>query len=139
MEPNTQTAPSSKAKARIAHAVAGIVILFLLFDSVIHIMVIPPVVESFNDLGYPVHLAVWLGIFELACVIMYVIPRTSVLGTVLLTGYLGGAVATQLRIGAPLLSTALFPVYIGMLLWVAVYMRDSRLRTLIPFRQGKYE
>jgi hypothetical protein len=139
MENASQSAPPSKTKARIAHAIAGIVILFLLFDSVIHILAITPVVESFNQLGYPAHLSPGLGIFELICLIMYVIPRTSVLGTILLTGYLGGAVAVQLRAGAPLLSTALFPVYVGVVLWGALYMRDSRLRTLVPLRQGKYE
>jgi hypothetical protein len=98
-------------------------------------MVIPPVVESFNQLGYPVDLAVTLGIIELICLITYVIPRTSVLGAILLTGYLGGAVAIQLRIGAPLFSTALFPIYIGILVWEGLYLRDDRLRALVPGRK----
>jgi hypothetical protein len=79
-------------------------------------------------------LSVIIGVIELICVIIYTIPRTSVLGAILQTGYLGGAVAIQLRIGAPLFSTALFPIYIGILAWGGLYLRDDRLRTLIPLR-----
>ena len=109
-------------------------VLFMLFDSAIHLMKIPPVVESFGQLGYPVSLAVGLGIIELICVVLYVVPRTAVLGAILLTGYLGGAIASQVRIGAPLFSNALFPVYLGVLIWGGLYLRESRLRALIPLR-----
>ena len=109
---------------------SALAILFLLFDSVIHLMVIDPVAEAFKQLGYPVEIAVPLGIIELVCLIIYVIPRTSILGAVLLTGYLGGAVATQVRVSAPLFSTELFPIYIGVLLWGGLYLRDERVRTL---------
>ena len=93
-------------------------------------MVIDPVAQAFKQLGYPVEIAVPLGIIELVCLIIYVIPRTSILGAVLLTGYLGGAVATQVRVSAPLFSTELFPIYIGVLLWGGLYLRDERVRTL---------
>ena len=116
---------------------SALAVLFLLFDSVIHILKIEPVVESFTQLGYPVSLAVGLGILELVCLILYVLPRTSVLGAILLTGYLGGAVAVQVRVGAPFFSHALFPVYLGVLLWGGLFLRDDRLRALIPLRRGE--
>src|SRR5581483_3905108 len=107
-------------------------VLFLLFDGVTHIMQITPVVESFNQLGYPASLALGIGILELVCLVIYVIPSTSIIGAVLLTGYLGGAVASHLRLGDPLFSNVLFPVYIGALLWIGLYLRDNRLRALLP-------
>ena len=135
MQPDTQSIPKKKSwTGRIMSAIA---LLFLFFDSVIHLVVINPVVESFKQLGYPVELAITLGIIELGCLILYVIPRVSVLGAILLTGYLGGAVATQLRIGAPLFSTALFPIYVGILVWGGLYLRDERLRALIPLQTDK--
>jgi hypothetical protein len=109
-------------------------VLFLIFDSVIHIMKPAPVREGFAKLGYSLSLAVPLGIIELICLVLYVIPRTSVLGAALLTGYLGGAVATNLRAGAPLFSNVLFPVYLGVLLWGGLYLRDERLRAVFPVR-----
>ena len=126
--------PLSKKMLWTGRILRGIVILFLLFDGVIHLMVIAPVVESFNQLGYPVDVAVALGVIELICLDLYVTPRTSILGAIMLTGYLGGAVATQLRIHAPLFSTALFPLYIGILVWGGLYLRNERLRALISLR-----
>ncbi|MGI8954304.1 MAG: DoxX family protein, partial [Nocardioidaceae bacterium] len=80
--------------------------------------------------------AVWIGVVELVCLALYLIPRTSVLGAILLTGYLGGAVAAQVRIEAPVFSTLLFPVYTGVLLWVGLYLRDADLRELVPLRRA---
>ncbi len=108
-------------------------VLFLLFDGVIHLMMIPPVVEAFSRLGYPVSLAFGIGILELACLALYVIPRTAILGGILLTGYLGGAVSTNLRAGAGAFPV-IFPVIIGVLLWGALFLRDARVRELIPLR-----
>jgi len=108
--------------------------LFLLSDSVIHMMVIAPVVESFAELGFPVSLSLGIGILELVCIVLYLFPRTSVLGAILLTGYLGGAVAAQVRIGSPLFSHTLFPVYVGLLIWGGLFLREDRLRALIPLR-----
>lgn len=90
-------------------AISGIAVLFLLFDSVIKLVLIDPVVASFTQLGYPVSLARGIGLLELLCLAAYLIPRTSVLGAILLTGYLGGAVATHVRIGSPLFTHVLFP------------------------------
>ncbi|MGH7629628.1 MAG: DoxX family protein [Gemmatimonadales bacterium] len=107
-------------------------VLFLLFDSVINLMKIDPVVASFARLGYPVSLARGIGILELVCLALYVIPRTSILGAIVLTGHLGGAVATHVRIGDPLFTHVLFPVYGGVLVWGGLFLRDNRLRALIP-------
>lgn len=136
METITQTASGSGARLWVGRIMSAIVILLLIFDSVIHLLVIAPVVESFNELGLPVDLAVGLGIIVLICLTLYVIPRTSILGAILLTGYLGGAVATQMRVHAPLFSTALFPIYVGVLVWGGLYLRDHALRALIPLRRG---
>src|SRR3954462_9547467 len=113
---------------------SGLVVAFLLFDAIIHTMKPPPVIEGFARLGFPVDVAVPLGILELILVALYVIPRTSVLGAIILTGYLGGAIAAQVRIGAPLFSTELFPIYVALLMWGGLYLREGRLRALIPFR-----
>ena len=75
------------------------------------------------------------GIIELVCIALYVIPRTSVFGAILLTGYLGGAIATQVRVDAPLFSTTLFPIYVALFLWGGLYFRDDRVRSLIPLRR----
>lgn len=88
------------------------------------------VVEGFTHLGYDANLAVGLGIVELACTVIYLIPQTSVLGAILLTGYLGGATATHLRIGEPYFAT----VIIGMVFWAGLYLRDPRIRALLPLR-----
>jgi hypothetical protein len=81
-----------------------------------------------------VSLASGLGLLELVCLVLYVVPRTAVLGAILLTGYLGGATAAQVRIGAPLFTRVLFPVYVGVLVWGGLFLREDRLRTLIPLQ-----
>ena len=114
---------------------SGLAVLFLTFDVVIHIMKPAPVIKGFTDLGWSPSLAVPLGIIELACLVLYLIPRTSVLGAVLLTGYLGGAVATNLRVAAPLFTNTLFPIYVGVFLWGGLYLRDNALRAVFPVRK----
>jgi hypothetical protein len=128
-------ANESKGKLWTARIFSGIAVLFLLFDSTIHILKPAPVVEGFAKLGFPISTSVTLGVIELACVVLYVIPRTSVFGAILLTGYLGGAIATQVRVGAPMFSTTLFPIYVALLIWGALYLRDDRVRALIPVRR----
>ena len=115
---------------------SGLVILFLLFDGVTKLMLIKPVTDAMPQLGYPVSLARPIGVIVLACLALYVIPRTAVLGAILLTGFLGGAVATNLRIGNPLVSHVLAPVYVGLMVWGGLYLRDARLRALIPVRRS---
>jgi DoxX-like protein len=112
-----------------------IVVLFLLFDAVIHLMNIAPVVQAFAELGMPDSKAMTIGVLELFCLVVYLIPQTAVLGAILLTGYLGGAVAMQTRIGSPLFGLVLFPVYLGLLVWGGLYTREPRLRALFPIRR----
>ena len=125
----------SKGQLWTGRVLSALGALFMVFDGVIHILRITPVVDAFAQLGYPLGASRTLGVIELVCVALYLLPRTSVLGAILLTGYLGGAIATQVRIGAPLFSTTLFPVYVALLLWGGLYFRDDRIRTLIPVRR----
>jgi len=128
-----QTAPSKKG-VWAGHILSGLVVLFLIPDGIIKFIKPAPVIEASAHLGLPLSLANTLGILVLVCTAIYVFPRTSVLGAILLTGYLGGAVATHLRVGDPLFSHILFPTYLGVLLWLGLYLRDARLRALIPLR-----
>src|SRR5580704_12979120 len=111
--------PNSLSKKTLwtGRIVSGLVTAFLLFDAIIHLMKPAPVVEAFAKLGFPLRLAVPLGITELVCMALYVFPRTSILGAVLLTGYLGGAIAIQLPTSNSLFGEILFPVYVGVILW----------------------
>jgi hypothetical protein len=111
-------------------------VLFLLFDAGGHLVVPSAVVEAFNRLGYPTSLSRALGIIELVCLVAYVIPRTAILGAILLTGYLGGAVATHLRVRDPVFDT-FFPIIFGVLAWAGLYLRDPRLRILIPLAKPR--
>ena len=113
---------------------SGLVVLFLVFDGVLKFFKSAPVVEAFAHVGWPLALANTIGVLLLVCTILYAIPATSVLGGILLTGYLGGAVATHLRAGDPLFSHVLFPTYIGVLLWGGLYLREEQLRKLLPLR-----
>jgi Ca2+/Na+ antiporter len=125
---------SSKTSVWVGRILSGLVVLFLVPDGIIKFIKPAPVIETSAHLGLPLSLANTLGILLLICTAIYVFPRTSVLGAILLTGYLGGAVATHLRVGDPLFSHILFPTYLGVLLWLGLYLRDSRLRALIPLR-----
>ncbi len=100
----------------------------------IHLLNIAVVREAMTSLGFPVGSAVLIGAVEVVCLALYLVPRTSVIGAIALTGYLGGAVAAQLRIEAPLFSTLLFPVYIGIAVWVGLWLRDAALAALVPLR-----
>ncbi|MCW2778023.1 MAG: rane protein [Frankiales bacterium] len=119
------------ARTRTAWGVTALVALFLAFDGVTHVLQVQAVTDSFRDLGYPDGSALGIGVVELVCLGLYLLPRTAPLGAVLLTGYLGGAVAAQLRVEAPLLSTALFPVYTGVLVWGGLALRDRRVLQLV--------
>ena len=114
--------------------VSTIAALFLLVDAVAKLFKPAPVVEGTVQLGYPESVIIGLGILLLVCTILYMIPRTSVLGAILLTGYLGGATATHVRVGGPLFSI-LFPGIFGILIWGGLFLRDERLRALIPLRR----
>jgi hypothetical protein len=106
--------------------------LFLLLDATAKVLAARPAVDGTVALGWPAGLVVVIGVVEFACVVACVVPRTAVLGAILLTGYLGGAVATHVRIGNPLASHVLFPVYVALLVWGGLFLRDARLRALVP-------
>lgn len=110
-------------------------ILFLAFDGVAKLMRLPPVLEACAKLGYSDNVAGPLGLTLLVCVVLYAVPATSVLGAILLTGYLGGAVATHVRVGDPLFSHILFPTYVAALVWGGLYLREARMGALLPFRK----
>jgi hypothetical protein len=131
------TEPGTQSSGRLwaGRILTALPVLFLLFDVVIHFLKPALVVTGFEQLGWSASLSVPLAIVELVCLVLYLIPRTSVLGAVLLTGYLGGAVATNLRVGAPLFTNILFPVYVGVFLWGGLYLRDARLRGVFPVRK----
>lgn len=134
--PAVKTSASIKA-LWAGRIISGFVVLFLLVDAGFKLIrpLPAPAVEAFGKLGYPVEFASGIGILLLACVAAYLIPRTSVLGAILLTGYLGGAVASHVRVGDPWFSHALFPVYVGLLVWGGLYLREARLSTRVPFRE----
>jgi hypothetical protein len=134
MPRDTQTAPVSKKMLWTGRIMSALVVLFLLMDGVMKLVNPAPVVEGMTKLGYPLRLTSVIGIVLLVGVALFAIPRTSVLGAILLTGYLGGAVASQLRVGLPLFSNVLAPVYIGVLIWGGLFLRDRRLRALLPAR-----
>ena len=130
----TQVTSVSKGRLWAGRIMSGLVVAFLVFDGVLKFFKPAPVAEAFARVGWPLQLANVLGAVLLTCTVLYVIPRTSVLGAMLLTGYLGGAVATHSRVGDPLFSHILFPTYLGILLWGGLYLREERLRGLVPFR-----
>lgn len=137
---STFALPSGETKSvrftatKIGRAISALPVLFLTFDTVIKFTDLAPVAESMTQLGWPLSATLGIGLVELLCLALYLVPRTSVLGVILLTGYLGGAVASHLRVGNPLFSHILFPVYVAALLWVGLYLRESRLRALVPLR-----
>ena len=114
---------------RILSALAA---LFLTFDSMMKILKLSAAVEGTTRLGYPESAVLGIGVIELICVVVYLIPRSSVLGAILLTGYLGGAIATHVRVGSPLVFYTLFPIYVAILVWGGLFLRDYRLRALLP-------
>lgn len=114
---------------------SGLAIVFLLFDGAIKLVPLDIVITTSQQLGIPTELARTLGVLTLACTILYAIPRTSVLGAILLTAYMGGAIYTHVRAGSPLFTHTLFGVYLAMLIWGGLYLRDERVRALIPFQR----
>jgi DoxX-like protein len=128
MRSGTQSAPVSNSKPWAGIIISALPALFLLFDVILKLVKPPDVVGATVQLGYPESVILPLGVVLLVCTVIYVIPRTAVLGAILLTGYLGGAVATHVRVENPLPTHTLFPVYIGALLWGGLFLRDQRMR-----------
>lgn len=140
MEAMIQAAPAVETTARgttgrvgagvwIGRVLSGLVVLFMAFDGAMKIVVDPHVVTAMNELGWPPGQTVALGVLALACAALYAVPRTSILGAVLLTGFFGGATAAKARLED---ASLLFSVFMGVLTWAGVYLRDVRLRALLP-------
>lgn len=125
----TATAPS-KGKVWTGRIMGGIVILFMLMDSVFKFIVNEQVIKGTTDLGFSTHHLPTLGTLGLLSIILYIIPRTEILGAILLTGYWGGAIATHVRLDNPLFTHILFPVYLGILAWGALVLKNENLRKL---------
>ncbi len=128
---SSEIAPVSKAARWTGYIMSALPVLMLVMSATMKFLKPPDVLEGFEHLGYPVSLAIPLGIVELGCTILYVIPQTSVLGAILLTAYLGGATATHVRV-----EEAFFiPIVLGILIWGGLFLRDPRIRNLIPLRK----
>jgi len=126
----TGTAPASKGKIVTGWTLSALPSVMLLFFGALALAKPPAVIQGMEHLGYPESRALVVGILEIACTIIYLIPRTSVLGAVLLTGYLGGATASHVRIGEP----PIMPIIVAGLIWLGLYLREERLHKLLPFR-----
>jgi hypothetical protein len=121
----------SRRRLWTGRILTGLVGLFMLFDGGIKVLRLAPAINGTVELGYPAHDVFAIGLLALSCLVLYLIPRTAILGAVLLTGYLGGAIATHLRVGNPLFTHTLFPVYVAALIWGGLALRDGRLRLLL--------
>jgi DoxX-like family len=130
MESATQTAPVSNKLTWTGRIISALLVLLLLFSGSMKVFFQSQVAVEFTRLGYPESVILGIGIVEIACVIIYAIPRTTLLGAILVTGYLGGATATHVRIGDPFI----MPILIGVLVWVGLFLREDRLRALLPLR-----
>jgi hypothetical protein len=130
-------APHVKADKLVwtGRVLSGLVIAFMLFDAIIKLIPIQPVIDTFRQMGIPENLAFEIGVIGLVCTVLYAIPRTAVLGAILLTAMFGGGIASHVRIGSPLFSHVLFGVYLGLFAWGGLFLREPRLRALIPLRK----
>jgi hypothetical protein len=137
MPTSIDTIAPSKSRLLTGRILSTLTVLFLVMDiGFKFIRPIPPqVLQSMTQLGIQPGLLTAIGILLLLCTVLYVVPATSVLGAVLLTGYLGGAVSVHVRVGNPLFGYVLFPVYVGVLMWAGLYLRESRLLALLPLRK----
>lgn len=144
LSPSSFTTPSPAVAEKLANprlmtligrVMSGLAMAFLTFDTTIKLLKIEPVVTAFGELGYDPAVARPIGLIILACLVLYAIPRTAVLGAVLTTGLLGGAMASHVRIDSPLFTHTLFSVYLGLLVWGGLWLRDPRLRALFPVRR----
>ena len=121
----------------LGRLLGGLAVAFLIFDGVGKLLEVQPVIDGAKQLGYPQEVMFSLGLTLLICLLVYLVPRTSLLGAVLMTGYLGGAVATHVRVGSPLFTHVLFPTYVAAMLWGSLMLRDARLRAFLPWRNRR--
>lgn len=133
MEMTAQVAPVSKAALWTGRIIEILIVLFMLFDCITKIIKMPQVVQATVKIGFPEDRIVAIGVALLVSLILYVIPRTSILGAILLTGYLGGAVCANVFARTPVFNL-IFPIIFGVLVWLSLYLRDARLRRMIPLR-----
>lgn len=126
----------TKAQLWSGRIISGLVIIFLVFDAVVKIVFLRDMPEASQQLGWSTEMATPLGVLLAVCTLLYAFPRTAFLGAILLTGYLGGAVATHMRIASPVFSHVLFGVYLGMAIWGGLYLRSPVLRDLMPWHRG---
>lgn len=126
----------SKAQRWISYVMSGLVILFMLLDSIMKFVKPPEVIEGTLALGFSEQHVVIIGTLGLISTLLYAFPRTSVLGAILLTGYFGGAVATHVRLNNPLFTHTLFTVYFGILIWGGLWLRNLKVRELLSFRES---
>ncbi len=118
------------ARVWIGRTLTTIAVVFLIMDATIKVLKLPVAVDSTVQVGYSAAVVLPIGLLEIALLVLYLIPRVAPLGAVLWTGYLGGAVATHLRLGDPLLTHVLFPTYVGAMLWTGLWLRDARVRAI---------
>jgi hypothetical protein len=135
MSTHSQSSSSSKAMLWAGWGMSGLTVVFMLFDGISKLALERHVVQATTEIGYPEGVIRPLGIVILTCTILYAIPRTAIFGAILLTGFLGGAVASKVRLEDPLFGSILFGVYFGILAWGGLYLRDDRLRVLLPWRR----
>ena len=133
--PTTGTEPSSALGLWTGRGLSALFVLFMLFDVAIKVLRLPIVEEAMAQLGYPAGLGLPIGVLEAVALVLYLVPRTVVLGAVLFTGVFGGAIASHLRVGDPLFSHTLFGVWLGLFAWGGLWLRDARLRALFPWRR----
>ena|ERR1043165_3698581 len=130
MQSTTQAPPTAKTMLWTGYILSTLPVLMLLMSAVMKCIKSDEVVKGFEQLGWDARFALGLGIVEIVCTVLYVIPRTAVLGAILLTGYLGGAIATHLRISEQFIG----PLVLGVLIWGGLWLRDAEMRTLVPWR-----
>jgi hypothetical protein len=133
----TGTASTGRAARWTGRVMSGLIVAFLVLDGAVKLTRVAPVVKGALELGYPIASMVPIGLVLLTCVALYLIPRTAILGAVLLTGYLGGAIATHVRVSSPLFSHTLFPIYVAAFIWGGLYLRDARARAMLAPRGAR--
>jgi DoxX-like family len=127
------TSPS-RGRRWTGRVLSGLGALFLAFDGVMKVLQVPMVVKASHELGFSAASIFWIGVVLLACLALYLIPRTAVAGAILVTGFLGGAIATNVHAGQPLFTHILFPIYVAAFVWGGLYLRDPRVRALLGRR-----
>jgi hypothetical protein len=132
--PGSGAVTGSRKAQWAGRLMSGLAVLFLTFDALGKVLQLAPVMQGSTELGYPAGSVFWLGLVLLVCVALHVIPRTSVLGAILLTGWFGGAIATHVRAESPLFSHTLSPLYVAVLVWGGLYLRNGRVRALFSLR-----